>query len=288
LRLDVSAETRLCAVIGSPVAHSLSPLIHNAAFEALGLNFVYLGFQVDDVEACLSGMRAMSGFVGMSVTIPHKRSVMSHLDSISSLAEKIGSVNTVSKVDGKLEGTSTDGLGTLRAFKSAGIDISGKDVLFLGSGGAVRAVAFAVADEGCARSVKILGRTRANVDSLVNDIAAKTRVRVSGGNFDSDLVAAMAEHEVIIQGTPLGLEPEMAELTVVPAELWCAEHVAFDMVYRPLETRFLREAGAAGCRVITGIEMLVHQAALQFDIWTGRDAPFDVMRSAAIDRLYRV
>ena len=134
----IDAHTRLCAVIGNPVGHSLSPAIHNAAFEAMGLNFVYVAFSVTDVAGCLAGMRALPGFRGMSVTIPHKRAVMRHLDSISPMAERVGAVNTIINDGGRLSGDTTDGPGTLRAFAEAGITLAGKRILFLGAGGAVR------------------------------------------------------------------------------------------------------------------------------------------------------
>ena len=140
----IDAETQLCAVIGDPVGHSLSPAIHNAAYEALGLNFAYLAFCVKDLGAFLQGMRSIPSFRGASVTIPHKLAVMEYLDSIDPLAEKVGSVNTITNESGTLVGSTTDGPGAVRALKEAGVALEGKRVLFLGAGGAVRAVAFSV------------------------------------------------------------------------------------------------------------------------------------------------
>ena len=162
----IDTATRLCAVIGNPVGHSLSPAIHNAAFRALDLNYVYLAFEVSDAGSCLAGMRVTPSFRGMSVTIPHKLSVIPHLDEIEPLAEKVGSVNTIANDNGRLVGSTTDGQGTLRAFSAADVNLEGRRVLFLGSGGAVRAVAFAMAEDGGAESLRTRSATNWPVRSL--------------------------------------------------------------------------------------------------------------------------
>ncbi|HOJ34228.1 MAG TPA: shikimate dehydrogenase [Candidatus Hydrogenedentes bacterium] len=280
----IDSFTQLCAVIGNPVEHSLSPAMHNAAFEALNLNYVYLAFRVEDVANCIAGMRALLSFRGMSVTIPHKLAVMQYLDEIDPIARRIGCVNTITRENGILIGSNTDGLGTLRAFQEAGVSLEGKKVLFLGAGGAVRAVAFAFAEKGQVGHITILGRTISKVEKLVQDIRKQTDIPVYSGNLSTDLPKAMAEHEVIVQGTPVGMYPHSEE-SCVPLELLRADHIVFDMVYRPLTTRFIREAQAAGCKTIFGIEMLLYQAALQFEKWTGYPAPIGVMREAALNCL---
>ena len=282
---SIDTVTRLCAVIGNPVAHSLSPCIHNAAFEAAGLNYVYVAFQVEDVAGCLAGMRALPSFRGMSVTIPHKIAVMAHLDEIDPMAVNVGSVNTIVNEGGRLIGSTTDGLGTLRAFEEAGISLKGKRVLFVGAGGAVRSVAFALAKRAGVTGVTILGRTESRVTTLVNDLKAKTDVAIHGGCLPQDLELAMAEYDLVIQGTPVGMYPHGMDETMVPARWLRRDQVVLDMVYRPLKTRFIREAEAAGCRTILGVEMLLHQAVLQFEAWTGVSAPLEVMRKALIGAL---
>lgn len=281
----IDTKTALCAVIGNPVGHSLSPAIHNAAFEAAGLNYVYVAFEVTDVAACLQGMRALPSFRGMSVTIPHKAAVIPHLDSIDPLAAYIGSVNTVTNDGGKLHGSSTDGPGTLAAFAHAGINLEGKRVLFLGSGGAVRAVAFAIAAESNPAAITILGRTPERVQALVDDVTSKTGASVAAGSLETDLESAVRECDVLIQGTPVGMYPERIGETCVPAAWLRPEMVVFDMVYRPLKTKLIEDAEAAGCTVVLGLEMLIQQAVLQFERWTGVDAPVEVMRQALLDAL---
>jgi hypothetical protein len=176
--VKIDTETKLCAVIGNPVKHSLSPAMHNAAFQSADLNYVYLAFNVTGVQACVAGMRALPSFRGLSVTIPHKVAVMPYLDEVDALARHVGCVNTITNENGRLVGTSTDGLGTLRVFERAGVSLRGKRVLFIGSGGAVRSVAFAFAERGAPAGVTILGRTPAHVDTLVADLEASSPVPI--------------------------------------------------------------------------------------------------------------
>lgn len=282
----IDTHTQLCAVIGRPVGHSLSPAMHNAAFAAAGLNYVYLAFEVEDVPACLAGMRALPNFRGLSVTIPHKLAVMPHLDEIDPMAQRVGSVNTITNAGGRLIGTTTDGLGTLRAFDDAEISIPGKRVLFLGSGGAVRSVAFAFAERAAPAAITLLGRTPANVEALAGDLRAATPVPIAAGTLADDLAAALTSHDIIVQGTSVGMHGHDEGTSIVPAECLRPEHAVFDMVYRPLKTRLIQDAERVGCRVILGLDMLVNQAVLQFETWTGVPAPRDVMRTALLNALH--
>lgn len=285
VRHEIDAKTALCAVIGRPVGHSLSPAMHNAAFEATGLNYVYLAFEVEDVAACLIGMRALPNFRGLSVTIPHKLDVMPHLDAIDPIASRVGSVNTITNEKGRLIGATTDGLGTLRAFEDAGIEISGKNVLFLGSGGAVRSVAFAFAERASPARIQILGRTAEKVAVLAADIENGAGLAVETGALDTDLESALATSDIIVQGTSVGMHGHDEGESLVPAACLRPEHAVFDMVYRPLKTRLIQNAEAAGCKTILGLEMLVNQAVLQFEAWTGVAAPRTVMRDALLRAL---
>jgi shikimate dehydrogenase len=282
----ISTATQLCAVIGHPVGHSLSPQIHNAAFQHLGLDYVYLAFDVTDLPAAMTGMRALPSFRGMSVTIPHKQGIIALLDEVDPTAARIGSVNTVINDNGRLLGLSTDGPGTLRSFEEAGVSLAGKRVLFLGTGGAARAVAFAMAEQGGVAAVTVAGRTPQNVNQLAADLGhspADCELNTAGlGDGLPDLVSA---HDVIINATPMGMAPESVGKTLVTSAMLRPGQVVFDMVYRPLETRLLQEAGDAGAIIVDGLSMLVNQAALQFEAWTGQQAPRDVMRQAALAAL---
>ena len=283
--MKIDTQTQLCAVIGNPVAHSLSPAIHNAAFGAAGLNYAYVAFCVEDLPACLAGMRALPSFRGLSVTIPHKIAIIDLLDEVEPMARRIGSVNTVTNEAGHLIGSSTDGPGTLRAFQEEGIALRGKRVLFLGSGGAVRAVAFAMAESSEAESITILGRTPARVERLVGDLRESTRAAIESGDIAADLETAVAAHDVLVQGTPVGMFGHDEARSCVPAEFLRPGLAVFDMVYRPLRTQLIRDAEAVGCPTLLGLEMLVNQAALQFETWTGAEAPRGIMRETLLGEL---
>jgi len=280
---SIDTDTQLCGVIGNPVGHSRSPRIHNAAYEAAGLNFAYLAFEVSDVASCLAGMRSMPNFRGLSVTIPHKLAVMEHLDELEPMARKVGSVNTITNEGGRLIGSTTDGPGAVRALDEAGVSLVGKRVLFLGSGGAVRAVAFAVAELCSPAVVTVLGRSPERVGLLVEDLRGKAPGTFESGDLSADVGEAMGRHDVIVHGTPVGMAPDRDGETCVPSETLDSEHVVFDMVYTPRRTQLIADAEAAGATVVYGIEMLLNQAALQFERWTGKSAPLDAMRASVSD-----
>ena len=279
--MQVSACTQVCAVIGDPVEHSLSPLIHNAAFRALGLDVVYVGFHVARGRAgeALHGMRAL-GIRGLSVTIPHKLAVMPHLDAVEEMACRVGSVNTIVNDGGRLTGYSTDGPGALRALAARGVDPAGQDVLVLGSGGAARAIAFALAALTPRPRLTLLGVDAEELGRLAADLRSKTLVECETGALTSHAVArAMDAARVVIHATPVGMAPRVGE-SLVPVECLRPVHAVFDAVYTPRETQLLKDAGARGATVIPGLGMFVNQAALQFELWTGRDAPLEVMTAA--------
>ena len=279
---SIDTSTQFCAVIGNPVGHSLSPAIHNAAFAATGLNFVYGAFRVEDVGACLAGMRAMNGFRGLSVTIPHKVAAMAHVDELDPMARRVGCINTVTNTNGCLRGTVTDGTGTLRAFREAGVDLKGRKILFLGAGGAVRAVAFAMAMEPGVGGMTILARDPSKASELANDVHGAGGCAVVSGDIASQIEGQMADHDIIIQGTPVGMYPRHEGTMPIPPGMLRPAHIVFDMVYRPLKTAFIQEAEATGCTTILGSEMLVQQAAEQFETWTGIPAPVTVMRETLL------
>lgn len=275
----IDAKTRVCAVIGHPVGHSLSPQLHNAAFEALGLPFVYVAHDVAPgaVGVALAGIRAL-GYRGLSVTIPHKVEAMQAVDSVDEIAKGIGCINTVVNDDGRLRGYNSDGLGALGALRDAGADPRGKRVLVLGSGGAARAVSVTVAREALPAAMTVLGVEMDQLDQLVADLDALRAAPVAGGELtERSLREAMAAADLVLHCSPIGMHPH-EDRSVVPAGLFRAGQVVFDAVYNPRRTKLLREAAAAGCQTVEGIEMFLGQACVQFELWTGRPAPRDVMR----------
>jgi shikimate dehydrogenase len=276
--VSLDAHTQLCGLLGNPVEHSLSPALHNAAFGALGLNFVYLAFQVKDLPAAVGGLRALGNARGFSVTIPHKVAVIPLLDDVEPTARHIGAVNTIVVERGRLIGSNTDASGALRALEEGGVALKGARLLLLGSGGAARAIAFALATRGELDRLTILGIDERERRALAGDLRAKTALRVEDAALDEGaLHKALDDHRILVHSTPLGMHPKVDD-SCVPAHLLHRDLAVMDVVYNPRETRLLREARAVGCRTIPGLEMFLHQAVGQFELWTGRQAPVSVMR----------
>jgi len=282
---SVGSNTQLCAVIGNPVAHSLSPAIHNAAFEFLDLDFIYVACPVEDVKGALAGMRALKNFRGMSVTIPHKIEVMKYMDEIAIADRSIGSINTVIHEEDKLVGLGTDGTGALKALIDGGVMIDGKHLLMLGAGGAARAIAFTLALNTKLQGLTILDIKEAQLQELQTDLETGTDAVITTGLITENVMtAAMNKADVIIHCTPVGMHPNV-DGSLIPPELFRPGQVVFDIVYTPLETKLLAEAKSCGLKVISGVEMFINQAAFQFEHFTGVDAPVEVMRRVVMEHL---
>jgi shikimate dehydrogenase len=280
----IDAATQFCGVIGNPVEHSLSPAIHNAGFEKLRLNFVYLAWRVEAIGDAVKGLRALGNFRGASVTIPHKVSVLPYLDEVEATAGHIGAINTIVAEKGRLLGSNTDAIGALRALKEGGAPLNGEPVTILGSGGAARAIAFALVAEAGIRRLHLLGIDDAERRGLASDLMERTAVQVTEAFLDEHaLKAALAEARVLIHCTPIGMSPK-AGITCVPPRVLHRDLTVMDIVYNPRETKLLADAKAAGCRTIPGLEMFLHQAAAQFELWTGQAAPTQVMRAVLESR----
>lgn len=284
---NISPATRLCAVIGNPVSHSLSPALHNAAFNALGLDFVYTAFRVEDLKNAINGMRALENFRGLSVTIPHKIEILDYMDHVSELDRSIGSINTVINDGGRLTGVGTDGAGAMKSLLDAGVKLDGARVLMLGAGGASRAIAFTLALKNRLGELLLTDINLSTLEALANDLRNGSPARITRFPLEATgLADAAAGADVIINCTPVGMHPK-EDATVLPSELLKSGQAVFDIVYNPLETRLLKEAKAAGCLAISGVEMFINQAVLQFELFTGEAAPVDIMRQVVMARLTR-
>lgn len=277
--MTITAQTQLCGLLGNPVDHSLSPAIHNAAFQEMGLNFIYLAFPVEDLESAIRGIRALGHIRGFSVTIPHKVSILPLLDSVETTAKHIGSVNTILKDRGMLVGSNTDASGALQALRQGGVDLDGQRVVLLGSGGAARAIAFGLCVEGNIGHLTLLGIDDEERTALANDLRAKTGISITDNQLNtSTLGPALANAHLLIHCTPIGMHPKI-EHSCVPKELLHPGLTVMDIVYNPLNTQLIQDAHTTGCRTIQGIEMFLHQAVGQFELWTGKSAPVDTMRN---------
>jgi shikimate dehydrogenase len=277
--LSIDAHTRVCALLGHPVGHSLSPAIHNAAFEALGLPFVYVAHDVApaDLGAALRGALAC-GYRGLSVTIPHKVAALSLVDEVDEAGRVVGCINTVVCEGGRLLGSTSDGQGALNALRAAGAHPEGRRVVLLGSGGAARALAVTLALLAPPLSLHLLGIELPELERLSHDVAALGRCPVRAEALEARaLVPLLRQTDLLLQCTPIGMAPD-ADATLVPAEALHPDLAVLDAVYNPRRTRLLTEAARAGCRVVEGMEMFLGQAAVQFELWTGTPAPLEVMR----------
>ncbi|GIV09189.1 MAG: shikimate dehydrogenase (NADP(+)) [Fimbriimonadales bacterium] len=275
----INAETRLAGVLGYPVRHSLSPAMHNAAFRALGLNWVYLAFEVppDALPQAVAGMRGLR-IQGLNLTIPHKEAVIPLLDALTDAAQRIRAVNTLFWEGGRLVGDNTDAEGFLQTLREAGIEPAGQTVLILGAGGAARAVAYALHQQGCA--LIIANRTPERATALAQAFQA-TPIAMTPDTLRS----LIPQLDGVVNCTSLGMSPDPdssppIDWDALPDTAW-----ACDLVYRPLRTRFLQDAQKHGIRTIDGLGMLIHQGALAFERWTGQPAPLSVMREAAMQAL---
>lgn len=263
----IDGKTKVYGIIGRPVAHSLSPAMHNAAFRELGLNAVYVAFPVADLPQAVAGLRGLN-ICGVSVTIPFKEEIIPLLDDIDPQAARMGAVNTVVSRDGRLLGSNTDWLGAVAALKEK-VVVRNEHFLILGAGGASRAIVFGILGEGGKASLTDMDASRAaalagefTVEALPLDKLSQCRANI------------------LINATPVGMAPQVDDIPINP-ELLGRFSLVMDIVYRPLKTRLLREAEARGCRTIDGLQMLIHQGAAQFELWTGRKAPVEVMARAA-------
>ena len=284
-----TGSTEVAGIIGDPVRHSISPAIHNAAYQALGLDWVYVAFPVSPGHGAdaVDAMRVL-GLAGLSVTMPHKAAVVERLDRLERTAARLGVVNTITRrptAGGwELVGDSTDGAGFLAALRhDDGFDPAGKRCLVLGPGGAGRSVTLALAEAGAA-SVGVVGR-RHDVVAAAVDLAGANGEGVPPGG--DPLEKAIRGADLVVNATPVGMAPGDGLPFGVNGEWFRPEQVVVDLVYHPATTPLVSAARERGTLVSNGLGMLIHQAARQIEIWTGRVAPLDVMSAAALAALSR-
>jgi len=283
----ITGQTKICGVIGDPINHSLSPIIQNAAFNALDLNFVFLAYKVKsaNLEDAVNGIRALN-IRGLNVTMPHKTRIIDSLDRIDLSAQIIQSVNTVLNKEKLLFGFNTDGVGALRALKENGVDPKGRKVLLLGAGGAARAIAYTVAKE--ADEFVVLNRTIKSAQSLAKLLEKTIGKKVVSGSLSiNDIQRNLQDSDILINATSVGMKPRPQE-SPVPPRLLRRDLSVMDIVYNPIETRLIKDAKSIGATTIGGVEMLIFQGAASFEIWTGKSAPVEVMKKAALTHLRKV
>jgi shikimate dehydrogenase len=279
--MSISGKTKVCGIIGDPIEHTMSPAMHNAAFQKLGLDFVYLPFRVkqEELGKAVAGMRAMN-IKGLNVTIPHKVAIIPFLDKLNPLVEKIGAINTIVNDGGVLTGYNTDATGFLQALLEQGVEPEGKTTVILGAGGASRAISFILAERGA--HLVILNRQAGRAEELAQRIAQVFEKEITALPLsEENLAKVLAKADILVNTTSVGMNPDI-DKTPVPAGLLKTGLIVFDIVYNPIQTRLLKEAEVAGAKTINGLEMLVWQGAMAFEKWTGQKAPLELMKREAI------
>ncbi|MBI2183575.1 MAG: shikimate dehydrogenase [Thaumarchaeota archaeon] len=281
----IDGNTKVCGIIGDPIGHSLSPKMHNAAFEANNLNFVYAAFNVkkDALRDAVAGLKAL-GVVGFNVTIPHKVDVISYLDDLDVSVRALTAVNTVVRNGSSLVGFNTDVEGFLSPLRSRGIGLSGTKVTVLGAGGAARACVAGLSMEGC-ESITVLGRTVSRLRELSQALKGLAGNKMVTRPLTSNTLKETVEaSDIVVNATPIGMHPNISD-SPVPAELLRTDLLVYDLVYNPIKTTLLKYAESAGASMIQGYEMLVAQGAVAFRLWTQTSPPIEVMEKAALEGL---
>ena len=275
--MDIKGSTNIVGLIGHPVEHSFSPPMHNAAFEALGMDYAYVAFDVDplNLKLAIDGAKSLN-IKGFNVTIPHKIEVMKHLDEIDEVAALIGAVNTIDFKD--MKGYNTDGIGAVKAIEEV-TSIKNRNVVVAGAGGASRAISFYIAKYG-ADSLTILNRNVEKADNLAKDVSNSNLINDVKSDSMSEINRHVTDADILIDTTPVGMHPNVDDEPIVLADNMHDDLVVFDAVYNPNDTVLIKEAVKAGAKPVYGIKMLLYQGAESFRIWTGRDAPVDVMEDA--------
>jgi shikimate dehydrogenase len=271
---------KIYGIIGDPVAHSLSPVMHNAAFEKLDMDAIYLAFKVSkpDLQDAIKGAKSLA-IAGLNVTIPLKEKALVFVDA-DDVAKRIGAINTIDFSSGTPVGYNTDGIGSMRVLKETVGELNDKTVLIIGAGGAARAIAFYLDAEGA--TVTLANRTTERAARLASQLSNATAI-----GLDAELKTHIQASDVLINATSVGMHPH-EDATVATEDMLHPDLVVFDIVYNPLETRLLREAKRAGVkRIINGVKMLVYQGAASFKLWTKEEPPIAVMEKAVMDELTR-
>ena len=286
---EITGHTVLTGLLGSPVEHSISPMMHNEAFRQLGLDYAYLAFDVgtDKLETAVEGLRAL-GVRGFNITMPDKNLMCTLADKLSPASEIGGAVNTIVNDDGVLTGYTTDGIGFMRSVKEEGQDIIGKKMTLLGAGGAAAAIMIQAALDGVAEisifNIRDDFFTRA--EGIIEKLRDETECKLNLYDFSDPevLKREIAESAILVNGTSIGMAPRTERCIISDDSVFREDLFVFDVIYNPEETLFLKKAKAAGCKTANGLNMLLYQGAAYFELWTGQEMPVDIIKEKYFKR----
>lgn len=282
---EITGHTKLTGLLGSPVSHSISPQMHNEAFRQLGLDYVYVAFDVkeDDMKSAVEGLRTLN-VRGFNITMPNKNIMTTLCDKLSPAAEIIGAVNTVVNDNGILTGHTTDGIGYMRAVKDAGYDIIGKKMTLLGAGGASTAIFTQAALDGVAE-ISIFSRQNSKFKERARNIIEKLKaystckINLYDLEDEARLRHEISESAILVNATSVGMAPNTDASIIHDTSMFHKDLVVSDIIYNPRETKLMKLAKEAGCPTFNGLYMLLYQGAETFKIWTGQDMPIDVIKA---------
>ncbi len=285
--VKINGSTKVTGIIGYPITHSVSPQMHNAAYEKLGLNYCYVPIAVkpEDLERALEGIRIL-GMTGVNVTIPHKEAVVSHLDEATKIVRLIGTANVILSQEGRLIGYNTDGPGFIDSLKEdAGFDVAGKRAVVLGAGGGARSAAIMLAQDGV-KNLVISDLIYEKSEELCEYINSHFEIAPYACPVKSAELKKLVEScDLLVNATPIGMYPKVNECPIDDDYKIPRSAVVYDLVYNPLETKLLKLAKANGAKAVSGIGMLIRQGALAFSLFTEQEAPVQIMKEAALEAL---
>ncbi|MFX0032963.1 MAG: shikimate dehydrogenase [Candidatus Hodarchaeota archaeon] len=279
-----TAQTKILGVIGHPIEHSMSPIMHNAAIQDLRLNYVYIAFDIhpNTLKKAIKGIKTLN-IKGVNVTLPHKERIIKFVDVLDDIAQKIKTINTIKNEDGILKGRNTDVEGAKKALLDAGCKIAGKQVLLLGAGGAAKAISYAIASE--VEKIIIINRTKDRAKRLVNDLKNEIEFDIESKEYtDAIIREEINSSDILINTTPIGMFPNK-EISPISKNYLHNRLFVFDVIYNPLETQLLRDSKEIGCRILGGLDMLVNQGALAFEWWTNKKPNIELMKTKVIEYL---
>ena len=280
----ITAHTKTLCIIGYPVGHSMSPIMHNAQINELGLDYVYLAFEVhpDNLEKAVQGFRALD-IKGINVTIPHKETIIKYLDEIDPISEKMGAINTIKNDNGYLKATNTDAAGAKKSLIDAGFTIEGKNIVFIGSGGAARSIAYILSED--AKKIVLTDIVEERAVKVAKEITKNMGANVEGKLASDKVLTGEIKHaDLLINATPIGMYPKEGD-SPISKDLLHQELFVFDVIYNPMKTQLMKEAAEIGCKTLSGLDMLVNQGVIAFEWWTGKSPNSKLMKDKIIDFL---
>lgn len=286
---EITGHTKLTGLLGSPVEHSISPMMHNESFRQLDLDYAYLAFDVgtDQLEVAVEGLKAL-GVKGFNLTMPNKNLMCSLVDELSPAAKIGGAVNTVVNENGVLKGYTTDGIGFMRSVREAGKDIIGKKMTLLGAGGAAAAILVQAALDGVGEiSVfNIQDEFYKRAEGIMEELRKESNCVLNLYDFsDTELLKKeISESTILVNGTPIGMAPKTDRCIITDDSVFRKDLYVYDVIYNPEETLLLKKAKAAGCEIQNGLNMLLYQGAAAFELWTGKEMPVDIIKQKYFQR----